>query len=339
MTRYLWITDTHDHQWTAFATGQGVENSRLKRSNRVIDEAVDFCLQKGITEVIHGGDVFHSRVVNRYECFNPTYEKYRRFKENGIRLRIQRGNHDDVTKDGSTTTIDSFVDIAEVIKTPTVCVEEGIAFLPYSSDSEWIRQWLRDFPDPQNYILLAHIDVLGAEAGLNWISDKGIDREELAKFKLVLMGHYHKCQQLAPNVFYTGCSIPQDFTEINQPGRMLIFDTDGRMEWYTTSAPKFVVWNPNFTEIIPTGDQDPLYNSYVKVLAEPNPGIDDILKQRGAVGWIYKPEKKAVQTKQREGNISAGADLNSVVRTYATLHCGTLPLDQLISVGNSLLLE
>lgn len=341
--RHLIFGDPHIHPFTQFSTGAEHNSSRVATTLRVISEIRDFAIQQEITSVICLGDVFHSTNAVQFAFYNETYKLFRSFKEKGLNLIILKGNHDEVTKDGRITTLDPFLDVAVVVTEPEDYIynyegkriSDTIALVPYCRDFERGVTNLSGIPDYK--IVLHHLDIVGADTGLGWVSNIGIGRDNFKRFKLSLGGHYHKRQEVLPNSYYIGCVCPQEFNEKNEFGHFVVLeDQTAKVEWYTTSAPRFIEWNP---EAAMRMDGQPFNNCYVKVFAEQASWHDESLKNWGAVSWIYAPERRAKTVLPRQSGITVDSNHASTVKTYATIHAGTLPVDELIQVGQSLLEE
>jgi DNA repair exonuclease SbcCD nuclease subunit len=347
--KHLIFADSHVHDFRQFSSGEGVENSRFQKTLQIIDNTREWCLTHDIRSAIHLGDVFHFRKAAQYPIYNATRDCFRRFVESGIKLRILKGNHDEVDKRGTTLTIHSFRDFVEVVDVNTfVDIDEGwpgdtvshMAFVPFTHDTDSIHEYLTSLPD--DCIVLGHWDVLGAEAGtVGWTAKKGLDRTDLARFKRVLLGHYHKRQELTERAHYVGAHTHQEMTEIDQPGWFVVLDDiTGEAEWHDSGAPIFRVWKP--IEQKPATPTDTLANSYVKVVADPSEKIDDLMRESGALAWVYAPEKKRrIQPLQRDKAIGAGTPRSELVEHYAKVHGPTvgLEMEKLTRIGKELLEE
>ncbi len=321
--------DSQIHPFKQFATGSGINNSRLQTTLKVIDGIRNFCLANGITSAIHLGDVFESRIATRYEHFNPAFETFKKFKEDGIKLTILMGNHDMVDKSGEVTTIDTFSEFATIIKKPAI--DGSLCFLPYFRDPEYVGQIVSQ--SDSSKFLLAHIDVLGARVAHGWESDKGIKRDLLSGYRCVLMGHFHLRQTVTEGIYFIGCCCPQSFSEVGEPGYFVTLDDEtGEVTWYTTSAPKFLVHDPKnaFTSSMFEGN-------YVKWLGNPGSDVDKLLEK--AAGYICSPTPAKVHVVPREKGISLDTNLDQVVEKYARVHKGDFHIDELIRVGKELLVE
>lgn len=331
MTVHIVWADPHIHPHRAFSRGN---ISRVDRTLQVVDEIRKFCLTNDIHSAICLGDVFHRRDSTKYEYFNKTFQTFSKFKADGIDLTILVGNHDIVDKTG-VTTIDTFSDFATITKQPTY-ISQHIIAVPYSSDFSGLAAKIGTFP--ASCILLAHLDIIGAKVTHGWESDKGITTDLLSRFRLALLGHFHLRQQVKEGVYYIGTCCPQSFAEENEAGYFCILDDEtAEVQWHYTSAPKFVKWDPVKIAFGESGDWTQLTGNYAKIIADG--GHDSVMKDAEAIDWIYEPPPREQKVIQREKGISLDSDLKQVVKTYATVHAGELPIDKLVEVGHKLLGE
>lgn len=105
-----------------------------------------------------------------------------------------------------------------------------IAVAAYPSDegelTEWIRKVIRECRQAEKpVIFLGHFQVLGCELNSGQ-SLTGIPKKALAGVELGLLGHVHKHQKLAPNVFYVGSPFQQNFGEAHEEKMVAVVDTE-----------------------------------------------------------------------------------------------------------------
>ena len=182
-----------------------------------------------------------------------------------IQFNILAGNHDlSSTGGGATSTIEVFDKYPNVncyINNP-LRIGSGvrglgnITVLPYSHN---IVEQLHDL-EP-NDILLSHFGLSEAvlQSGISVISNIGM--KDLAKFKLVLLGHYHKPQEIRNDktrLFYTGCPVHFNWNDKNEKKRFLVYN-DETCE--VSSIP--IDWVTQFREFTIDGSTD-----YLKIMDE-----------------------------------------------------------------------
>jgi len=97
-------------------------------------------------------------------------------------------------------------------------------YVPFSNN------FLQEIKNSQSAdILLSHIGLNEAvlQSGLSKV-DK-ISISDIAKFKLALLGHYHRPQNFSnenTSVWYAGSLISKDWNDKNETKRFLVYDTE-----------------------------------------------------------------------------------------------------------------
>jgi DNA repair exonuclease SbcCD nuclease subunit len=100
----------------------------------------------------------------------------------------------------------------------------GMTFVPYVHNAE-------NFPKHSLPICVAHQTFKGADFG-SIVTKDGVDPCSIVGAEIIISGHIHKRQRLAPNeqdgpeVFYIGSPFSQSASDINQVKGVSIFDTD-----------------------------------------------------------------------------------------------------------------
>ncbi len=161
-------------------------------------------------------------------------------------------------------------------------------------------------------ILVAHILVEGGEREETgeelWVGgEEALPAEIFASLDLVLLGHLHRPQQPAPNIFYAGSPYPLSFSEKVIPRGVWMFEFSGEgglsREFISLSSWELRVLRGTFAELL----RGPGYPGYVKVILEdetPIPQAFERLKKvfpgllaletpalRGLTGEIRRIEK------------------------------------------------
>jgi DNA repair exonuclease SbcCD nuclease subunit len=332
--KHVIVADSHIHPFSQFSIGgTGGQNSRVQKTLTCLREAGTYAYENRIKSIIHLGDIYHVRRSQQYEYISQTHQVFRDFKHLGLESTILFGNHDMITKSGSST-FDSLADLATLYKQPEQFHDRNIWLVPYTHDFAQAVKWLEAIPD--GAIVLHHLDVIGADTGLGWVSEMGIGKENFARFKLTLGGHYHKKQALLPNFWYMGCVCPQDFNCPDQPGYFVVLDDEsGEVTWHENSAPKFTVFDPSAES-----DYFRLKNCYVKVVGERSTELEANLREAMAANWFYAPiPRQKLVVKPRLEGVTLTTDSSQVVTLYATQYHGNLPLEEVVQVGLNLLNE
>jgi hypothetical protein len=80
-------------------------------------------------------------------------------------------------------------------------------------------------------VLFGHFQVVGCQLNAGLAYD-GVPKESLLPFKLGFLGHIHKPQEVAKNIYYVGSPFQQNFGESGESKRVAILDTESlHVEW------------------------------------------------------------------------------------------------------------
>lgn len=270
--------DWHIHQFQEFSkqltvnwdnscnrfiqTDTGKEmNSRLFSILQGLCDMRDYCVDHNIKYILNAGDTFHKRGNINVDTFNAAFKVIESFKIMGVVLISIAGNHDQVdSSDIPSTSIHTLNTIQTVIEQPTIVSFSGIkvAAVPYSSNKSLI---LNSINTLQADILMLHCGITGSVVGSgNYIMTDEYTLDELHsdKWKYIVLGHYHKPQLLAENVFYCGTPTQKSFGD-----EILLGDNHGKDRYngfYTidTDVPNSVefipIYEPRFITVYDQSD-------------------------------------------------------------------------------------
>lgn len=259
--------DTSSSRYVLADSGKEM-NSRLYSILRGLCDLRDYCIDNSIKYVLNAGDTFHKRGNINVDTFNAAFKVIESFRTSGISLISIAGNHDQVdSSDIPSTSIHTFNQVQTVIEQPTIVSFSGIkiAAVPYSANKLLI---LNSINELQADILMLHCGVTGSVVGSgNYVMTDEYTLEDLQpnKWKYVVLGHYHKPQILAPNVFYCGTPTQKSFGD-----EILLGDKHGKQRYngfyvIDTEIPNSVefkpIYEPRFITVynqsdIPEGTKD-----------------------------------------------------------------------------------
>lgn len=227
--------DLHAHDYTSFArTLPNGMNSRLMRCAVALCQISTQCIGKKIDEFWHLGDLFHARTKIDTAVYDTIYRTINTTMVFNT-IRLLTGTHDLYLKDGSINSLRPFSNKANIYAKPeafSVSSNVGVGALPYMKDYEKIRQHveelLKQLERYDHKVLISHLGVVEGAMDGGYRSRNELPLENLCpgKWDLVLLGHYHRRQQLAPNVWYIGAPIQQDFGDEGNEDGFMVLDTD-----------------------------------------------------------------------------------------------------------------
>lgn len=326
------ISDTHSHNWSAFATtGADGVNSRLRM---ILDETLR-CAEEvaaaGGDTIYHGGDLFHVRGSIAPSVLNPTMDCYGQIVRSGMNIIINAGNHD--LEGRESDRVSSAITALEGIGCTVInesSANADMIIIPWIANLEAFKKAVEGYPAAirATHDLLIHAPVDGVIPGL---PDHGIDGAYLASLgcRRVFSGHYHNHKEVVPGkVWSIGALTHQTWSDVNtKAGFLIVTDTD--VKWRASRAPSFV-------EIDGTTDPDeiPLIvpGNYVraKINSAKKSDVEALrayLTKCGALG-ITILEVKDTSVIPRTGGpaIKAGATLEQSVGDF--IATGTAPVDK-----------
>jgi len=261
------ISDTHNHDWSAFSKQlpNGV-NSRLRI---ILDEtwrAAKAVKDAGGKALIHTGDLFHVRGKVSPSVLNPTLETYKRITtELGLKVYIIAGNHDLQGKESDDlgNAASSLGEVGCKVINDITLIDDFL-FVPWISSVEKLKDELQvhakvELEDPQEVELFIHAPV---DEVLPHIPSHGLTAEFLSElgFKGVFSGHYHNHRDLGDGVYSVGALTHQTWGDIGSKAGFLIVDDDG-VTHHPSNAPEFL----DLTECEPEDFPDLCANNYVRM--------------------------------------------------------------------------
>ncbi|MET2951264.1 metallophosphoesterase [Vibrio owensii] len=240
-------SDSHLHNWGAFATEVDGLNSRLVEILDELLKAAKSVKEGGGKRLYHAGDLFHVRGSIAPSVLYPTIEAFQKISDMGIEVRILAGNHDLETNDSSA--ISNGVESLRTIKNVTVVSEtqffpdDKIVMVPWhNKPKEYLEEIAKVSEELgeelSSYDLMIHAPVDGVIDGL---PSHGITAEdlELFGFNRVYSGHYHNHKEITSRVCSVGATTHQTWGDIESvAGYMLLTDLD-EIVHVPSEAPEF----------------------------------------------------------------------------------------------------
>jgi hypothetical protein len=327
---YAIVSDTHNHNWSAFATilPTGV-NSRLQATldefGRVSKELYD----AGGINVYHAGDLFHVRGSVAPSVYNPTRDLMHSIHSTrGTNWIIDPGNHDLEGKHadrlGSAVAMIRDAGIEVVCKSSHYEHGDGTSVLvvPWFEKVDHLRteleEWAKGGCDAKVTDCIIHAPVNGVIMG---IPDHGLDVSYLASlgFKRVFAGHYHNHKDFGNGVYSIGALTHLTWSDVDsKAGFLLVYDD--RVEWRCTRAPQFIEidssTDPKSLPLICDGN-------FVRVKLKPGTKPAAVLalrehleKKCGAKGVRVDIVKESTRIREGAGSVKAGASVEVSIADY-----------------------
>ena len=222
--KVLFTADTHVKLWSDREFDEDGIPKRLSEIFSVLESMCQHAITNGIEKMIIGGDTNDTKGIVHVRAFVLLRSLIKKYPQ--ITFIFLHGNHDASDKDASESAINLLDELSNVEVILERTKIDNMVFVPYSSHIvEDIIDSVNDNSDDEDQILVSHFGLSDATLS-NGISLKTkISSEDLKKFKLVLLGHYHKPQNIN-HVWYVGSPIPLKRDEHGESKRFLIVDTE-----------------------------------------------------------------------------------------------------------------
>lgn len=201
---------------------------RLHSIRNALYEVGNYCINNDINIMIIGGDTLHGKSIIHAIAQDIMIQYFKDF-ESKIHFWVIDGNHD---LSGKGDDIVSALRPLENIKNVTwikyseiyKMAGDDILFVPYSTKLPSIIK------DNKARILVSHFGLSEGilNSGLSIISDVSM-KDLRGKYDLVLLGHYHKPQEIIEeniSLYYVGSPIQLDWGEKDDEKRFLVVDSD-----------------------------------------------------------------------------------------------------------------
>lgn len=175
-------------------------------------EELFMLIEKLGNDTIILGDLLHNKEVVSGKCLN-TY--IRCMKASNLKFHVLVGNHDYFSTECTDHSLQSLKELPNVTVVDKPCIVENMLLLPYYHDLNLFRVVAHYAQDQDVDTLIMHQGVNKCDYGNGFIAENEIELEELAHFKRVISGHFHKYQERG-NLIYIGTPFSQSFGESNQ---------------------------------------------------------------------------------------------------------------------------
>jgi len=229
----------HEHQKWSRVLPNG-RNSRLQNGLDCLEQA--FVLAKGGVLVING-DLFHDRKHLSIEVIHATCEVFQKHSDVPVILNI--GNHDQFLRSGAIHSLSMFNGMSNVRVIDSPCdipLGEDLRLYihPFTTDLQAFRQWSSalEFRADEFSVMVVHQGVEGSTLAQGVKSKGGLSLGDLRfdEVGAVFLGHYHRPQALARNVWYIGSPYEIDEGEAGEDKRFITL-SDESGSWVVDTVP------------------------------------------------------------------------------------------------------
>lgn len=205
---------------------------RLASIKRSLYFMANYCVMNGITKFIFGGDLMHNKSII-YSISQKILKDFLIEYKDQIQFYFITGNHDLSGKGQDAISSLESLDLGGppywiyINSCYQDVFDRNMYFVPYSHDMvDKIKK------NPYNAdILISHFGLSEGvlNSGISIVSKLSANDLVNAGYRLVLLGHYHKPQELINDkisIYYVGSPIQLDWGEKGDEKRFLIFDDE-----------------------------------------------------------------------------------------------------------------
>ena len=187
------------------------------------------------------GDLFDTKEVIRGKCLNFILEYFQRSKLQHV---VIVGNHDYFNLDCEDHSLEALKLLHNVIVVDEPMVDGNFVFLPYVHDKAKLKETIQSYARPDR-ILVAHLELSSFDFGNGHVCTTGLSIEDVAGFKRVISGHFHKYQEQG-NLTYLGTPFSHSFGETNQTKYLGMYDSEkDELKIAETPFPRHITYEFN----------------------------------------------------------------------------------------------
>jgi DNA repair exonuclease SbcCD nuclease subunit len=266
--------------------------------------------------VVWLGDLEDTKEVIRGKVQNAWLRYFQRSK---LEHYVLVGNHDyfNLECDDHALEIFKLLHNVTIIDSPQEI--DGMVMIPYMHDLEKLKAVIAKYQDPKK-TLIGHLEISQFDFGNGHICNAGLTLADVAGFKRVISGHFHKYQAQG-NLTYLGTPFSHSFGETDQIKYLGLYNptTDALMKAPTPFARHVTkefdcdLLDENLSHMIFTFDEISQNNYYRVILTGTQANIDRfpraIYDEGGTNGkmnikWITRPSDHAENDIQIEDTVS-----------------------------------
>jgi DNA repair exonuclease SbcCD nuclease subunit len=216
--KFICTGDLHLKRWDDRVIS---ETGIPKRLSEIIDTVrymCDYAIKNGINNIKIAGDLNHLKNVVHADAFGLFQDVVGQYQS--ISFDILHGNHDSSAGEEIKSSIELLRSVPNVRIITENMKEDDIEYVPFSD------HMIDDIINSEGCrILISHFGLGDAQLSSGMSMKTRLQSGDLMKYKLVLLGHYHKPQQIN-HVYYVGSPIQMRRDEAGEEKRFLVVDTE-----------------------------------------------------------------------------------------------------------------
>lgn len=271
--KFLFTADIHLSRYAQDKIDGGTNlPERLHSIKQTLTSMAEYACNNNVEFFIIGGDIMHSKSIIYSIAQEIMLDFFDAFN-NQLQFVVLDGNHDLSGKGdqaiSSLRSIEYLQNMEWITKMPDTGPLMDILCIPYSYNI------VNQVKAKRSKILISHFGLNEGmlNSGISIQSDISLN-DLIGKYELVLLGHYHKPQEIITDqikLYYVGSPIQLDWGEKNDEKRFLVVDTDTMdVQSIPTQGYKkhieLEINSTNRAEILVEAEQQKQSGNYVKLI-------------------------------------------------------------------------
>lgn len=234
----------------AFITDTHLKEATIDTNLKLYEEVCIDMDKKGVSNLIHGGDVFDSRKAQSLQVLTGFVGCLQIVSKHNKNLLIIPGNHDKTDYESPDSFLDPFGWHPDIVLCNLPQVDSRflkshnvlIHMMPFFDDDifqslfvPYVAENVHPHPNVR-HVLITHIGLDGVKMNSGSNHKSILEKDILECFDLVLIGHFHDRQQISSKIWYTGSALQHNFGENDQKGLIYVKD-DLSLEFVKLESP------------------------------------------------------------------------------------------------------
>jgi len=239
--------------FAVFVTDVHLDRGNTGLVKDIFDQLISLCLERGVSNIICGGDVFTTRSGQPLECLSAWQEILGKLRDKSIVIDVIPGNHDKTDGNDECSYLDVYAGGSRYFRLHRVGSTEyfcnnsvRVDFIPYFGTERWMEEFEigegREFEDNELElkVLVTHMAFNGVRnADGSEVSD-GIAPAVVKDYDVVICGHYHDRSVVGRNIHYVGSAYQNNYGEgIVDKGFAVLYE-DGSIEYVQSRFPRYI---------------------------------------------------------------------------------------------------
>lgn len=203
-----------------------VRADTLDRALTLLEAVRGELTDRGLSTAVCLGDFWDQRGVLSVRQLDLLCDEFDVWGEEGKRLIIVPGNHDQVSVDGTIHGVRPFDAYEHITVATDLILDPALdaAFVPWRELPEEQEAIFNRVPD--GYTVFAHCEIKGATTNNFHKADGKVMPKDFRRFRAVYAGHYHKRQKLGTNAWYVGSPFEMNFGEREWPHGIAVVSSE-----------------------------------------------------------------------------------------------------------------